>query len=113
MFAFLSSKWANRAHPYRRFAMIPELLPRHSRTTGDTIKNGLNQLILRRSGMLLVPVIATAITAGLAAPANAASLRDRVSGSFDPSTGILKIRGDQQSNIITIRRDAAGNILVN
>ena len=36
-----------------------------------------------------------------------------ITASFDHSTGILTIRGDQQSNTITVGRDAAGIILVN
>lgn len=68
---------------------------------------------LRHSALPLALVIATAITLGLASPANAANLRDSISASFDRTMGILTIRGDQQSNTIIVGRDAAGTILIN
>jgi hypothetical protein len=71
------------------------------------------QLILRRSGLLIALVIATAITLGMATPANAQKSPDAVTAFFDPSTGVLTILGDQQNNTLTVNRDAAGSILVN
>ena len=71
------------------------------------------QHILPHSAFPLALIIATAITLGLASPANAAKLRDSISASFDRTTGILTIHGDQQSNTIIVSRDAAGTILIN
>jgi hypothetical protein len=76
----------------------------------------MNRLILdmlRRSGILLALMIATALTLGLAAPTFAAAPKGRITAVFEPATGILRVNGDQQNNIITASRDAAGTILIN
>src|SRR5215217_5911795 len=69
--------------------------------------------IVRCSGILLTLMIVTAFTLGLAAPAHAAGPPAPIAAAFDPSTGVLTVRGDQQNNTITVGRDAAGTLLVN
>jgi Ca2+-binding RTX toxin-like protein len=71
------------------------------------------QHTLRQSAIALALMIATAISPGLAMPANAATLRDSISASFDRTTGILTIHGDQQNNTIIVGPDSAGIILIN
>src|SRR5262245_26346912 len=73
-------------------------------------------LFLRTSqcaGFLLGLIIVAALSLWLVAPARAATPPETITASFDPSTAALTVRGDDQSNIIVIGRDAAGTILVN
>src|SRR5262245_375028 len=74
--------------------------------------NSLLLCTLRRAGILLGLALLAALSLGLAAPAIAAP-KQAITTSFDPSTGVLKISGDEQDNIIVVGRDAAGAILVN
>jgi Ca2+-binding RTX toxin-like protein len=53
------------------------------------------------------------LSLGLAVPAFAGSSPDPITARFDPTTATLTVHGDAQDNIITVGRDAAGNILVN
>jgi Ca2+-binding RTX toxin-like protein len=61
---------------------------------------------------LLGLTIAATLSLGLTAPASAKS-KERISASFDPTTGVLSIQGDKLDNIIVVSRDAAGVILIN
>jgi hypothetical protein len=63
---------------------------------GGVVLNRLILHMLRRSGILLALTSATALSLGLAAPANAAVPRDRITTMFDPSKGTPTIRGNQQ-----------------
>jgi len=53
-------------------------------------------------------ILAVAVVAGSAVPANAA-----VTASFTSSAGVLTVFGDSLDNNITVSRDASGKILVN
>ena len=67
----------------------------------------------RRVEILLGLMIAAALSLGLAAPATAANPKEVITASFDSSTGVLKVSGNNLNNTITVSRDAAGTILVN
>lgn len=67
----------------------------------------------RRVEILLGLMIVAALSLGLAIPASAASPKEVITASFDSSTGVLKVNGNNLNNTITISRDAAGIILVN
>jgi Ca2+-binding RTX toxin-like protein len=79
----------------------------------DVVMNWLLLCTFRRAGFLLGLMIVAALSLGLAAPANAANPKEAITASFDPSTGVLTISGDDLNNIIAVSRDAAGAILVN
>jgi Ca2+-binding RTX toxin-like protein len=85
----------------------------YSHGTGDRNTNQPIKHTLRRSGILLTLMVGTALSLGLVAPASAGKPSDPITARFDPSTGILTVRGDQQDNTITVSRNAAGAILVN
>src|SRR5580765_2093488 len=104
MFAYISFRRAKRPHPYRLLATFLWLLPSQLRAKGNVIMNRLIQNISPRSGVLLALVIATAVALGLAAPANAANSRGPITASFDRSTGVLTVTGNQQDNIIIVSR---------
>ena len=74
--------------------------------------NRLVPNIMRRTGIALTLMIAAAVSLGLASPASAGP-PGPITAKFDPSTGILTVRGDQQDNTITVSRDGAGIILIN
>jgi len=76
--------------------------------------NWLALRAFRRAWILLLGlIIVAALGLGLATPANAANPKEVISASFDPTTGVLTVSGDDLNNNITISRDAAGAILVN
>ena len=58
-------------------------------------------------------MIMAALSLGLATPASAAGSKEVITASFESSTGILKVSGNNLNNTITISRNAAGAILVN
>src|SRR5215211_934441 len=76
--------------------------------------NWLALRAFRRAWILLLGlIIAAALSLGFAPPANAANPKEVISASFDPTTGVLTVSGDDLNNTITISRDATGAILVN
>jgi Ca2+-binding RTX toxin-like protein len=76
----------------------------------------MNWLLLhtfRRVEIVLGLMIMAALSLGLATPASAAGPKEVITASFDSSTGVLKVNGNNLNNTITISRDGAGTILVN
>ena len=75
--------------------------------------NPLSLPLVRRAGLLCALLITTALTLGLAAPAQPANAKGVISAVFDPTTGTLTVNGTPQNDTITLSRDAAGTLLIN
>ncbi len=67
----------------------------------------------RRTRILAGLITATALGLGMATSVSAQSKAAEISATFEPVAGVLTVRGRAADNVITVSRDATGNILVN
>ncbi|MDQ5852455.1 MAG: hypothetical protein M3380_10380, partial [Chloroflexota bacterium] len=75
--------------------------------------NGLLQRTFQCAKLSLGLGIVTALILVLAAPVSAANRIATITAVFDPSMGILTVKGDDKHNTVVVGRDTAGAILVN